>query len=127
MFDAYEKSIMDSLGQVEANTEKIDPGMMQPMEEHQGILKEDAVVMPVGEPRKQHRVWKLAAKHRQKIKDRTRAIHGYRKKVSRHATVAWRKRNITRRIRIQVKSKSSNDFAANGMRKGPRCKNGIRH
>jgi hypothetical protein len=40
--------------------------------------------------------------------------------------LAWRKRNITRKIRIQVNRESSKEFAADGMRKGPGCKNGIR-
>jgi hypothetical protein len=33
---------------------------------------------------------------------------------------------ITRKIQIQVISESSMDFAANGLRKGPRCQNGTR-
>jgi hypothetical protein len=53
MLDAHHKSIMACLGQTEA-TEKTDPDieMMQSAEEHQEIPPEDAVVMPVGEPRK---------------------------------------------------------------------------
>jgi hypothetical protein len=48
------------------------------------------------------------------------------RKVSRRATVAWRKRILTRNIRIQESRVSSKDFKVNGMRKGPECKNGIR-
>jgi hypothetical protein len=48
----------------EATGTKLDPGMMQSIEEHQEIPKEDAAVMPVGEPRKQHRVCNLAAECR---------------------------------------------------------------
>jgi hypothetical protein len=48
------------------------------------------------------------------------------RKTSRHAVVVWRKRNFTRNIRIQESRESSKDFAADGMRKGPKCKNGIR-
>jgi hypothetical protein len=33
-----------------------DPGMMQSIEEHQEVSKEDAAVMPFGEPRKRRRV-----------------------------------------------------------------------
>jgi hypothetical protein len=62
----------------------------------------------------------------QKQKDRTRGIHGSRRKVSHHARVAWQKRNITRKILIQVNSESSKEFVANEMRKGPGCENGIR-
>jgi hypothetical protein len=47
-----------------------DPGMMQSIEEHQ-IPKEDATVMPVGEPRKRHRVCNLATERHQKRKERT--------------------------------------------------------
>jgi HD superfamily phosphohydrolase len=43
-----------------------DPGMMQSIEEHQEIPKEDATVMPVGERRKRRRVCNLAVKCRQK-------------------------------------------------------------
>jgi hypothetical protein len=48
------------------------------------------------------------------------------RRTSRHATVAWQKRNHTRNIRIQESRESSKDFAADGMRMGPGCKNGIR-
>jgi hypothetical protein len=48
------------------------------------------------------------------------------RRTSRHATVAWRKRNLNRNIRIHKSRESSKDFAADGMRKGPGCKNGIR-
>jgi hypothetical protein len=45
-----------------------DPGMMQPVEEHQEIPKEEAVVMPVGGLRTRRRDRNLAAGHRQKPK-----------------------------------------------------------
>jgi hypothetical protein len=96
MFDAYEKRIMACLEQAEANTEKIDPGMMQLREEHQGIPKGDAAIMPVVEPRKRRRVQNLAMESRYKRKDGTRRIHGSTRnsttpcrKVSHHARVAW--------------------------------------
>jgi hypothetical protein len=41
------------------------------MEEHQEIPKEEAAVMPVGEPRKRRRVCNLSAEHHQKRKERT--------------------------------------------------------
>jgi hypothetical protein len=40
--------------------------MLQSIEECQQIPKEVAIVMPVGEPRKRHRVHNLAAENRQK-------------------------------------------------------------
>jgi hypothetical protein len=49
----------------EADTEtEPDLGMIQSIEEHQETPKGEAVVMPVGEPRKRRRVRNLAAEHR---------------------------------------------------------------
>jgi hypothetical protein len=45
---------------------------MQSIEQLQEVPKEVAAVMPVGEPRKQHRVRNLAAERSQKRKERTR-------------------------------------------------------
>jgi hypothetical protein len=91
----------------EATETKPNPGMMQSTEEHQEIPKGEAAVMLVGGPRKRRRVCNLAAKRRQKRKERTRGYGGSRKKlisacrkVSSHAKVAWRKRNLLRKIRI---------------------------
>jgi hypothetical protein len=85
-----------------------DPGMMQSAEEHQEIPKEDAAVMPVRGLKKQRRDRTLAAGHRQKPKRRIQATCESRrrlivagKKITRHATVAWRKRNVFRRIGTQ--------------------------
>jgi hypothetical protein len=82
---------------------KSDPDMMQATEEHQEIPTEHAAVMPVGEPRKQHRVQNLALESRRRRKDRTRGNHrSMRKspatcrKVPRHAKVAWRNRQQQR-------------------------------
>jgi hypothetical protein len=82
--------------------------MMQSAEEHQVIPKEDAAVMPVGEPRKRRRDRNLAAGRRQKPKKRIQASCESRrrlniasKKMTRRVTVAWRKRNIFRRIVTQ--------------------------
>jgi hypothetical protein len=49
MFDAYEKRMMACLGQTEANKEKTvpDPEMMQSVEEHQEVPREDAIVKSV--------------------------------------------------------------------------------
>jgi hypothetical protein len=61
MLEAQQKRMMACLGQTEANTEKIDPEMMQSTEEHQDVPNEDVAVMPVGEPRKRCRVRKSTA------------------------------------------------------------------
>jgi hypothetical protein len=85
-----------------------DPGKMQSVEEHQEIPKEEAAVMLVGEPRKRRRVQNLAAERRQKRKERTQGNCGSRrksaaacKKITRCATVAWRKRILLRKIVTQ--------------------------
>jgi hypothetical protein len=49
MLEAQQKRMMAWFGQTEANTEKIEPGMMQSVEEHQDVPNEDVTVMPVGE------------------------------------------------------------------------------
>jgi hypothetical protein len=92
----------------EATETKHDPGMMQSIEDHPDIPEEEAAVMPVGEPRKRRRVCNLASERRQKRKERTRGNRGSRResaaacrKVSRREEVAWRKRKLVRKIRIQ--------------------------
>jgi hypothetical protein len=54
-----------------ATENELNPGMMQSIDEHQEILKEEAAVMLVGEPRKRCRVCSLAAEHHQKWKEMT--------------------------------------------------------
>jgi hypothetical protein len=57
-----------------ATETKLNPGLIQSTEERQDILKGEAAVMPVGEPRKWHRVCNLGAERRQKRKERTQDI-----------------------------------------------------
>jgi hypothetical protein len=92
-----------------ATETKPDPGMMQSIEEHQEIPKEDAAVLPVGGPRRRHRVCNLATEHRQKRKERTRGNRGYRRKsavncrnMSRRIKMAWRKRKLVRIIQTKI-------------------------
>jgi hypothetical protein len=93
----------------EATETKLDPGLMQSIEEHQDIPKKEAAVIPIGGPRKRRRVCNLAAERRQKRKERTRGKSGSRTKftacrnVSRRAKVAWRKRNLFRNVRTLEK------------------------
>jgi hypothetical protein len=76
-----------------------DPEMMQSAEEHQEIPTADVAIMPVEEPRQRRRVRKLAAKRRQKPKERTRRNCGSRQKklaadgirTTHPAKVAWRR------------------------------------
>jgi hypothetical protein len=82
--------------------------MMQSTEEHQEIPKGEAAVMLVVEPRKRHRARNLAAEHRQKMRERTQGYCESRRtsaatcrKVSYHAKVAWRKRNLFRNVQTQ--------------------------
>jgi hypothetical protein len=103
----------------EATETEPHPGMMQSIEEHQETPKENAVVMPVGEPRKRRRIWHLASKRRQKRKEGTRGnCKSKRKsaaacrKVSSSAKMAWRKSNLFRKIRILEKCGRRKEFAA---------------
>jgi hypothetical protein len=82
--------------------------MMQSIEEHQEIPKEDAAVMLVRELRKWRSVCNLAAERRQKGKERTQGNRGSRRKsaaacrkVSRRAKVAWQKRNLFKNVQTQ--------------------------
>jgi hypothetical protein len=52
----------------EATETKLDPALMQSIEEHRDIPKGEAAVMPGGEPRKRFRVRNLAAERRQKTR-----------------------------------------------------------
>jgi hypothetical protein len=63
----------------EATKIEQDPGMMQSVEEHQDIPREEAASMPVRGLRKRCRVWKLAAERRHKPKKGTRGYCGSRK------------------------------------------------
>jgi hypothetical protein len=110
MVDAYHERIMACLRKTEAHTEKTepDPGMMQSVEEHQEIPKEEAASMPVGGLRKWRRDRNLAAGRHQKPKGRIQASCESRsrltiagKKMTRRATVAWHKRNVFRKIETQ--------------------------
>jgi hypothetical protein len=93
--------------------------MTQSIEEHQEISKGEAASMPVGGSRKRRRVRNLAAKHRQKMKERTRGNSGSRRKstaacmkVSRRARVAWRERSLIRKIRTLEMCGRRKEFAA---------------
>jgi hypothetical protein len=93
--------------------------MIQSTEKHKEIPKEDAAVIPVGEPRKRRRVRNLAAERRQKMKERTREISESRRKltaacrkVSRREEVAWRKMNLFRNVRTLEKCGLRKEFAA---------------
>jgi hypothetical protein len=94
----------------EATETAPDPRMMQSIKGHQESSMGEAAVMPVGEPRKWHRVCNMAAERLQKTKETTREYRGSRKKLSvacrnvfRRAKVARRKRKLVRKIRIQEK------------------------
>jgi hypothetical protein len=76
----------------ETTETKLNPGLMQSIEEHQDIPKGEVAVMPVRESGKRHRVCNLDAERHQKRKERTQGNRGSRRKlaatcrkVSRHA------------------------------------------
>jgi hypothetical protein len=87
---------------------------------HREVPKEGAVVKPVKERKKQQRGRKLTAGRGGEPKELSRGICGSRKlaatcrKVSHRATVAWRKRNIFRKIRTQGNCGPQKGLAAAG-------------
>jgi hypothetical protein len=88
----------------EATETKLDPGLEQSIEERQNIPKDEAAVIPVGEPRKRRRVCNLAAERHQKRKERNRKNRGSKRKsaaacrnVSHRAKIAGRKRKLVRK------------------------------
>jgi hypothetical protein len=110
---------------MEEDTEKIEsyPGMMPSIAEHQVAPKKDAVVKPVEGWKKRHRGRKPAAGRRGWPKEMTLGDCGARRKlaaawrkVSSCATVAWRKRNLFKKIVTQGNCGSQKEFAAAGIR-----------
>jgi hypothetical protein len=100
------KETMTCQGTTEARLEceKPTPMNRESEAEHREVPKKDAVVKPVRGRKRRHRVRKQAAERRGEPKELTRGYCGSRKKfaatcrkVSRHATVAWRKKNIFRK------------------------------
>jgi hypothetical protein len=100
------KEMMACQDAMEANLVKTEPReeMMQSTEEHQVVPREDAIVIPVRGRKRRHRGQKEAAGRRGEPKELTRGDRGSRKKLAaacrkafRHATVAWRKRNVFRK------------------------------
>jgi hypothetical protein len=79
----------------EATKIEPDPEMMQFVEEHQEVPREEAANMPVKGLKKRYRVRNLAAERHQKLKERTRGYCGSQKRVTvaarrtfRHAKLA---------------------------------------
>jgi hypothetical protein len=89
---------------VEERLEEEKPASMElkPEVADEEVPLEDAIVMPVREPRKRHRDRRhLAAQCRQKKEQkRTQRKDGYRKNlvIARRAAVAWRRINVFRKI-----------------------------
>jgi hypothetical protein len=91
--------------------------------EHQEGPKEDAVVKPIGGLRKQHRDWNLAAEHSGQPEERTwrncgacKELATTSRKMTRHAAVARRKRNVFRKIWTQGNCGPRNELATAGRR-----------
>jgi hypothetical protein len=96
---------------------------MKPEVAHEEVPMEYAAVMPVGGLRKRRRGRKQAAGRREEPKELNRGMCGSRKKlaaacrkVSRRATVAWRKRNILRKILTHGYCGLRKEVAAAGIR-----------
>jgi hypothetical protein len=88
---------------IEKTQTEPSPEMMQPVGEHQEVPREEAAVIPVSGWKRRHRGRKQAAGRCGEPKELTRGEGGSRKKLaaacrkaSRHATVAYRKRNVFR-------------------------------
>jgi hypothetical protein len=108
--ESLEKTCLETTAYYEAtetDTEKIqpDPRMMQSVVEQQEVAKEEAAVMSVGGVRKRRRDQNLAAGRRQKPKERIKASCESRRrltvrgrKMTRHAGVAWRRKNFVRKM-----------------------------
>jgi hypothetical protein len=78
--------------------------MMQSAVEHREAPEEDAIAKPVEGWKKRHKGRNQAAERRGEPKELTRGNCGSRRKlvaacrqVSRHATVAWLKKNVFRK------------------------------
>jgi hypothetical protein len=97
--------------------------MMQSVEEHQEILKQDAAVMLIGGLRKRRSICNLAAKCSQKMKERTHRYWGFRRKLAaacrkvfHHVKVAWRERKLVRKIRTQGNWDRGRNWASHSCR-----------
>jgi hypothetical protein len=118
------------IAMTKTNKEKIaatdlkgNPEEMECELEHQEAPKEDAVVKPVEGQNRRHRGRKQIARRRGEPKELNRGICGSRKKlaaacrkVSRRATVAWRKRNILRKSWTQRNCGLRKEVAAAGIK-----------
>jgi hypothetical protein len=100
-----------------------NPEMIQSIEEHQDVPIEDVAVIPVAKPRKRHRGRKSTAGRRGEPNKLNRGNHGSRRKlaascrkVSRHAAVVWRKRNLIRQIGTEVNWGTRSTVTVAGMR-----------
>jgi endonuclease III len=96
MLDAHHERIMAPLGKMKATDFRAISEEMESLTEYQEIRKEDAAVMPVGEPRQRCKVWNLAAERCQKMRERAqgycesrRKLAAICKKVFYRAKVAW--------------------------------------
>jgi hypothetical protein len=124
MSDAHQKRMIAYLGETDANTEKINLGMMQSAEEHQDVPSEDVAVMPVKGLKKRRRGRKSTAGRRGEPKELNRGNCRSRKKlaaacrkVSRHAGMVWRKRKLFRRTGTQEICGRRKELAIAGIRR----------
>jgi hypothetical protein len=102
--------------------------MMQSAEEHQDVVSEDVAVLPVQALEKRHRGRKSTAERHGEQEKGTRGYYASRGKVtvadrmtSRHATVAWLKRNLFRRSGTHEFCGQQKELTAAGIRKIPRA------
>jgi hypothetical protein len=96
---------------------------MESKAEHQEVPTEDAIVKPVEGRKKRHRGRHLAAGRCGEPKELTRGHCGFQRKlaatcrkVSHRAAMAWRKRNVFRKIRTRGNCGPWRELAAAGRR-----------
>jgi hypothetical protein len=90
------------------DNKELNPEDMKYEVEHREVPMEEVTVKSSGTMKKRHRGRHLVAWRREETKELTQGDYGSRRKlaaacrkVSRHAKVAWRKRNAFRKIRTQ--------------------------
>jgi hypothetical protein len=114
----------------EANPEKEEPSPkeMESEVERQEVPMENVAAKPVGGRKKRQRGRNLTAGRRGKPTKLTRGDCESRemlvaacRKVSRRTAMAWRKRNISRKIRTQVNCGPRHELGTAGIRILTRC------
>jgi hypothetical protein len=113
------------------DSKELNPEEIESESKRWEVPTEDAVVKPAKGRKKRHRDRYQAAGRRGEPKELTRGNCGYRRKlagacrkVSRRATVAWRKRNVFRNIRTPGKLWTAEGIGRSRQEDDPQYKGG---